>query len=223
MLTYTYDTDGFFMDGVEIPDRPAGVGLPALCTDVTPPGNLPLWHSHQWDGEAWMVVEDHRGRVGHVPGGEAQAIITWGPLPRGWIEGEPEPEPPTRAEALEKAYAAIKQARDQRMDNGGLVWQGFLVSIDKEARDAMTSTAVQFVVGVIDSVTWKMSDGVYAPLNSEAFFAMSTAVGAVVQQCYTVEAEKRGAVDAMGTVEAVLAWLAVPSNLLSGWPTDGAE
>ena len=115
MLTYTYDTDGFFMGGVEIPDRPAGVGLPALCTTTVPPADGPLWHRAQWTGHKWEITEDHRGRVGHLPGGEAQAITTWGPLPEGWKEGEPEPEPPTLEETRTATVAAINAAYEQAM------------------------------------------------------------------------------------------------------------
>ena len=115
MLTYTYDTDGFFMGGVEIPDRPAGVGLPAFCTTTVPPADGPLWHRARWTGATWEVVEDHRGRVGHVPPGEAQAINTWGPLPEGWREGEPEPVPPTLEETRTTTVAAINAAYEQAM------------------------------------------------------------------------------------------------------------
>ncbi|MDL2317446.1 DUF4376 domain-containing protein [Desulfovibrio sp. OttesenSCG-928-A18] len=124
--------------------------------------------------------------------------------------------------ALNLAWERIKAARDARLERGGLVWNGYLVSIDKEATDRMTSTALQFVVGVVESVRWKMSDGAYADLDREAFLAMSAAAGAVVQACYAVEEAKRAQVAAMDDADLILAWLAEPANLLTGWPGDGA-
>lgn len=130
---------------------------------------------------------------------------------------------PTREEARNTALAAIKQARDSRLENGGLVWQGYLVSVDKEATDRMTSTAVQFMAGALAEVRWKMSDGEYALLDKETFFAMSMAAGTLVQQCYGVEEVKRQQVLGLPNAEAVLAWLENPVNVRSGWPPDGGE
>lgn len=120
------------------------------------------------------------------------------------------------------ALARIKAARDKRLSEGGLVWQGYLVSIDKEATDRMTSTALQFMVGALDFVRWKMSDGAYADLDQAAFLAMSAAAGAVVQECYAVEEAKRREALALSDAAAVLAWLDSPANLLTGWPGDGS-
>ena len=138
------------------------------------------------------------------------------------VTAEPEPEPVTLDAALSMAFEAIKAARDARMTEGGLVWNGWLVSIDKEATDRMTSKAVEFMAGVITETRWKMSDGEYAVLDRGAFFAMSAAVGSTIQACYGIEERKRREVEALPDAEAVLAWLAGPVNLLTGWPGDGS-
>lgn len=157
---------------------------------------------------------------------EAGAAKPDGALTQGEIEDRfpaPEPPLPTLAEALQRAYGAIKAARDARLEQGGMVWHGYLVSIDKEATDRMTSTAMQFQAGFLESVRWKMSDGEYAVLDMQAFFAMAAAAGGVVQACYGVEEAKRREVEALPDAAAVLAWLDDAQNTRAGWPGDGAE
>ena len=129
---------------------------------------------------------------------------------------------PSLQQAQEQAFELIRKARNTRLEQGGLVWNGWLVSIDKEATDRMTSTAVQFIAGVISQVRWKMSDGEYATLDKEAFFAMSAAAGLAVQQCYAVEESKRQAVLDLADVKAVIAWLGSVENIYTGWPGDEA-
>ncbi len=128
--------------------------------------------------------------------------------------------PPALEEGREEALLAIGRARDARLEEGGLIWNGYLVSIDKEATDRMTSTAVQFMAGALESVVWKMSDGEYAKLDREDFFAMSTATGAAVQECYAVEQAKRAEVLALADEVAIQKWLANPLSLRTGWPVD---
>ena len=127
---------------------------------------------------------------------------------------------PTLAEAKARAEESIKQARDRRLEDGGMVWNGYLVSIDKEATDRMTSVGLQFVTfgDHMPAVRWKMSDGEYALLDRDAFFAMSIAAGGVVQQCYSVEEKKRQEVAVLPDARAILDWLAIPANLVTGWP-----
>lgn len=163
----------------------------------------------------------------HVPdegefAAEWAAVHAWALAHPDRVEREPEPEPVGIGAAREAAFEAIKAARDARMNRGGLVWNGWLVSIDKEATDRMTSKAVEFIAGAIGETRWKMSDGEYAVLDREAFFAMSVAVGRVVQACYGVEEQKRREVEALPDAAAVLAWMAEPGNLYTGWPGDGS-
>ncbi|MGM8398782.1 tail fiber assembly protein [Enterobacter hormaechei] len=41
---------------------PAHTGLPALCTDITPP-EIPENMAAVFDGKVWSLVEDHRGKT----------------------------------------------------------------------------------------------------------------------------------------------------------------
>lgn len=225
-ILYFIDKDGFLSSSRPAQQHPIkGTYMTdALGAVLTPLPEADLPEHHRWRlvQGAWVATPDHRGREGFLPDGTPHKVETWGALPEGWAVEKPV-IPPTLEEARNTALAAIKQARDSRLENGGLVWQGYLVSVDKEATDRMTSTAVQFMAGALTEVRWKMSDGEYALLNQEAFFAMSMAAGTLVQQCYGEEEVKRQQVLKRPTAEAVIAWLENTANLRSGWPPDGAE
>ena len=117
-IVYQYDTDGFFIG----PCDDCGGPMPHGCDSIGPPTAMPdgspipdFSRFRKVGPGKFDVVEDHRGRVGHVPPGEAQAITTWGPLPEGWREGEPEPVPPTLEETRTATVAAINAAYEQAM------------------------------------------------------------------------------------------------------------
>ncbi|SHN66906.1 DUF4376 domain-containing protein [Desulfovibrio litoralis] len=132
-------------------------------------------------------------------------------------------KPLTLLEARNKAYDLIKQARDNRMNNGGIVWNDYLVSCDEEALNKIAQTTLQFITKRIVSKEWKMSDGEYAFLDENLFFEMATAVGMLVDACYIVEKEKRKTIEQYGTAEEILNWLNDSKNLHDGYPSDGAE
>lgn len=101
---------------------PAHTGLPAYCTDITPPeisGNRVA----VFDGKVWSVIEDHRGKtVYNILTGNGLYIEHLGPLPENtisvaspgeffkWngVEWIPDPE-------AQKAFA-VKDAEKQKND-----------------------------------------------------------------------------------------------------------
>lgn len=81
-------------------------------------GDKPVAGAGYWPAEkdgAWTQIEDHRGKEGWL-NGEPFTISDFGPLPNGWSDTAPEPEPvipsatDIRAEAL------------RRINESGLPW-----------------------------------------------------------------------------------------------------
>ena len=139
-IVYQYDTDGFFIG----PCDDCGGPMPHGCDSIGPPTAMPdgspipdFSRFRKVGPGKFDVVEDHRGRIGHVPGGEAQAITTWGPLPEGWVEGEPEPQPPTLEQARAAKIAEINAGYDSVM---GYVQSGYpdreVLSWERQASQA---------------------------------------------------------------------------------------
>lgn len=63
----------------------AGTGLPAWCTDITPPAEKKPGYALIWSDDAgWQFIEDHRGKtVYRTTGGDPLVIEKPGPLPEG--------------------------------------------------------------------------------------------------------------------------------------------
>ena len=71
--------------------------VPAHATPEAPP-EVPEGLAAVWQGEAWALVEDHRGRRGWLDG-EPAVVADLGPLPAGWRDTAPEPGPEALAAA----------------------------------------------------------------------------------------------------------------------------
>ncbi|MDN6909568.1 hypothetical protein EXW21_16435, partial [Enterococcus faecium] len=59
VYNYSADTGEFIGEGDAF--IPAGTGLPAYCTDITPPTRTPGFAS-VFGGVHWSVMEDHRNK-----------------------------------------------------------------------------------------------------------------------------------------------------------------
>lgn len=71
---------------------PAHTGLPAYCTDITPPaasdGFVAVFN---YESGKWSLVEDHRGKIVYnIHSGEATTIHQLGPLPDDVVSVAPE-------------------------------------------------------------------------------------------------------------------------------------
>ena len=93
---YQYDALGYFVGEEE----EAYLGfLPISTTAKAPPeqdGHIP-----RWDGEKWVLVENHKGKKGYVNG--KRHTVTGYALPDDWSETPP----PTGKERAEKQIARI--------------------------------------------------------------------------------------------------------------------
>jgi len=84
------------------PLEPGEYLFPARTTE-TPPPDAGENERAVWDGQAWHIVEDHRGKKGCLDGVEHE-ITELGPLPETWSETPPEP---TEAEKRESEHQQI--------------------------------------------------------------------------------------------------------------------
>ncbi|WP_035066350.1 hypothetical protein [Nitratidesulfovibrio termitidis] len=112
MITvHNTNTEGIYTGQADIPDRFPGQGLPAQTYSDGPP-DTPLpsaWHRWQRQGDAWVAVEDHRGRDGWLADGTPHTVAAMGPLPAGWTDTMP---PPALAEVVAGKQAAIRAGYD---------------------------------------------------------------------------------------------------------------
>lgn len=108
MITVHYtDAEGMYAGQTDIPDRFPGQGLPARTYTEGPP-DTPLpsaWHRWHRNDDAWVAVEDHRGRDGWLADGTPHLVTALGPLPDGWSQ---EPPQPTEDEVFAAEIAAVE-------------------------------------------------------------------------------------------------------------------
>ncbi|OLN24852.1 putative tail fiber assembly protein [Desulfovibrio sp. DV] len=130
-LSYLYDAQGVFLGQCEArlsparpqnPDGSPNYLQPANTTDAMPPlvgnGQVPVF-----DGEAWRVVEDHRGQVAYATAdGQPMTILAVGPLP----EGATLTPPPSRRHTWDAATAS---------------WQPDMAAIQADAEAAIDAQA----------------------------------------------------------------------------------
>lgn len=75
-------------------------------------GDKPTAPAGYWPGEsggAWIDIEDHRGLQGWLDG-EPYTVTDFGPLPDGWSDAAPEPEPIT------PTLADLSRENQRRLD-----------------------------------------------------------------------------------------------------------
>lgn len=114
ITVHSTDADGLYLGALSIPDRFPGQGLPALSY-LDGPSDAPLpsaWHRWQRQGDAWVAVEDHRGRVGWLADGTPHTVAALGALPDGWTEAEPPQPPVPLADLISAKQAEIRDGAD---------------------------------------------------------------------------------------------------------------
>ena len=103
---------GVYLGSRPAQTRPNGEAITDClgATPVAPPaarsGYIPCWN-----GSAWELKEDHRGKTGWL-NGRPHIITDYGPYPEGWSSEPPEPD---EAELQAQRIAEIK-ARLQEID-----------------------------------------------------------------------------------------------------------
>lgn len=175
IIVHNTDAEGMYAGQADIPDRFPGQGLPAWAyLDGPPDTPLPsAWHRWKRQGDAWVVVEDHRGRVGWMSDGTPHTVTTLGPLPDGWSEVEP-PRPAGEIRAgLLAAIGACKNA----LRDGGFLVDGTLWDSDAGARLAYAELAQRLAADPAFTTRWKASEGQWVTTDG-ALFARVYAAGA---------------------------------------------
>jgi len=111
MIAYRYTLpDGYYAGAVE-----DGGLLPSNATYDAPP-EVPEGYVARWTGEAWELIEDHRGTRYWLPDDdwthEGREVAELGPLPEGAILTRPEMPEDVRQE---RAAQAVRAERDRRL------------------------------------------------------------------------------------------------------------
>lgn len=114
-----------------------------------------------------------------------------------------------QAEKLEALRLRRNVARD-----GGILVSGTLIPTDKETRAVLTATRLKTITDDPFSVPdWKVDNGVFATLSQAQIIAISNAVAAHVQACFTRERVLTDLINAATTTTALDA-----IDLDTGWP-----
>ncbi len=140
MRCYQYTSDGYFAGA----DEDYGL-LPNNATYDAPAcreGYVP-----RWTGEAWEQVEDHTGAEGWLDG-LPHRIAEPGPLPAGWSETPPEPEPLARRDEImarltEIDWASVRPLRAISSGDATDFDRQKLADLDAEARELRDELSAQ--------------------------------------------------------------------------------
>lgn len=125
MLVYNYSpVDGAVLGTSEADESPLEPGvwlIPAFATDVPPPA-AEAGQAAVWTGEAWLLVDDHRGETVYSTADGSELIIqSVGALPED-VTTEPRPSPlHVWADGawtldVERHAAARRAERNRRLD-----------------------------------------------------------------------------------------------------------
>jgi hypothetical protein len=114
-----------------------------------------------------------------------------------------------KAQKLEALRVRRNVARD-----GGIVVSGTAIPTDEQTRTVLTGVRLKTVTDTPFSVPdWKVSNGVFASLNETQIIAISDAVAAHVQACFTRERQLTDLINAATTAAALDA-----IDIDAGWP-----
>lgn len=127
MNGYSYSpVTGEYIETITLRESPleAGVHLvPARCTTTAPPESQ-AGFAVCWAGEAWVLVEDHRGEAGYV-NGAAFVMVDLGAYPEGWSTAPPAPDPNAAIDAQILALEATvtqRRLREAALTEAGRAW-----------------------------------------------------------------------------------------------------
>lgn len=100
---HQYDASGYYAGEVD------DYGLLPNNATYTAPQQL-SGYIPRWNGEAWIQVENHKGREGYV-NGEPFTVKEYGPLPAGWSDTPPEKTAAEQQAELISTFMAAIQVR----------------------------------------------------------------------------------------------------------------
>ena len=108
-IVYLYDARGYFVGEC---DDYGAASLPHNSTRERPP-SVTSDYIQRWDGTAWKVFQNFKGREGYL-NGQPHKITEYGPLPEGWSDTPPLPTAEELAERRRQAIQAeFYKIRDQ--------------------------------------------------------------------------------------------------------------
>lgn len=233
MILYCYDDSGLFTGPISPPLSPARPMIdgqpnylrPAGTTDVPPPA-VAEGQAAVFDGQAWRVVEDHRGKIAfHTANRQAVNVRTVGPIPEGYTLIQPPSRfhvwdgaawQPDMDQLRAHAEAAIDAAADAQLapfisltPGRAMIYQAkqaqaeaFLAATDPDPAD------YPLIAGEV-GITAETAQGV-----AETILAMSRswhAMGAAIEAVRLAAKKKARDAQTPAAVQAVLDGLAWPA------------
>lgn len=153
--------------------------------DFIPAGSVPKYHRA---GSASYVIDNAAGTVT-----ETVAAVPW-PIEDVITD--------VKAKLAEYRYA---------IETGGITVAGVAVKTDRESQATLTGAWVQVQTNPAALIDWKGNDG-WTQIDKATVVLLAGAVGTHVQKCFTCEKRHSDAIDALTTVNEVVAY-----DITTGW------
>lgn len=193
--------------------------VPAYATMVEPPvvsGN----EVAVWEGEAWEVKEDHRGNVVYDKiTAQPSVIDKIGPIPDSHTESIPCPYPiwsgsqwTTNIEQACNGKLSELAAYRYSKETAGITVNGSKIKTDRESQAMLTGAKAYSDLNESATIDWKGENG-WVRIDRAAILAISQAVAAHVQECFSNEKVHAEAIAALSTIADIEAY-----DITTGWP-----
>jgi len=193
MTTMTYwtdlttDADGalHLIDATDAYVDPEGVTYLADWHKSTIPGLVPVTMADRPDETPTAYTLSGEPRGGVIVTGWRVELIDGTPT-QVW---ETEARPALSADEAAALRPGQIAARRWAAETGGIVWQGWPVATDRESQAKISAAYALARDGLWpDGGGWKGADGLWHPLGADQIIALSLAVAAHVQACFSHEA-----------------------------------
>lgn len=194
--------------------------IPAHATTIVPPDEEEGM-VRVFDGEAWSQVEDHRGEMAYSTA-DASIILEMtdlGPAPDGytllvpcscpvWIGSEWVSDFDQTLAAKIKSLAAYRY----KQETGGITVNGSTIRTDRESQSLIAGAKLYSGLNESILIDWKAENG-WVQIDRNAIVAISQAVAAHVQACFSNEKVHSAVINALTTVAEIEAY-----DITTGWP-----
>lgn len=200
---------------------PPNTGLPAGCALVDPGDSSPGF-TYVWVGEAWELVEDHRGEtLYNIENGNRVTVIELGPLPDGLTAAAPESQYDIWTETgWQKDVSAIKanlisnikKHRDQ-LTAEYIIVDGYHFHSDTNSRiQQMTLTKMGKENKIPPGLMWQTKNAGLVELTNEMASKLEDVTIEHDMRLFAKALEHINAVNALETAEEALAY-----DFTQGW------
>lgn len=194
--------------------------IPAHATNIAPPDEEEGM-VRVFDGEAWSQVEDHRGETAYSTADESitLTITELGPIPDGYTLLEPCDYPTWNgsewvsdfSQALAAKIESLAAYRYEK-ETAGITVNGSTIRTDRESQSLIAGAKLYSDLNESILIDWKAENG-WVQIDRNAIVAISQAVAAHVQACFSNEKVHSSAINALTTVEEIEAY-----DITTGWP-----